>query len=114
MASLVVSALIEAGFGVAIEKSMGFAVKKLRDRLHRGAERRELVTIAARAIEAAVTAVPSLSNDLSSSGFLQKILAPAVLDVVANPLDLPDSVRLAATFVDMLAESYAQVDGNDE
>ncbi|HEY0027370.1 MAG TPA: ATP-binding protein [Allosphingosinicella sp.] len=31
-------------------------------------------------------------------------MAPAVLDVAANPLELPDPVRLAATFVDMISE----------
>ncbi|HEX8222765.1 MAG TPA: ATP-binding protein [Allosphingosinicella sp.] len=114
MASLLVPALLEAGFGFALDKSAGFALTRLRDRLRRRAERRELAAITARAIEAAASAVPSLADDLRSSGFCQSILAPAVLDIAANPLDLPDPVRLAATFVDMISEGYTEDHGGDE
>src|SRR6185437_7213111 len=109
MASVAVAALFDAAFGLALEKSTGFALRKLGDRLRRRAERRELAAVTARSIEAAANAVPSLSDDFRSSGFCQTILAPAVLDITANPLDLPDPGRLAAAFVDVVAEGEAEI-----
>ncbi|MCB5423780.1 ATP-binding protein [Altererythrobacter sp. CC-YST694] len=87
--------------------SKGFAWLKSRD------AKEELASIAANAIEAAISEAPSLAEDLRSESFVKQVIVPTLQALVSDPSQLPDPERLADQYVKMFVERFARNDGVD-
>jgi len=105
---LITSKLSEAAISVGLEKLVGWAAKRVGERLRAAADKRELAGICSTALEAAARKAPGLREDLSSQTFVESVVVPTVLNLLANPLNLPDSAGLAADFVSMFVERFAR------
>lgn len=112
--AIVTNMLTEVIFGALTDAAIGYAGSKGKTWLQDGAAKKELATIVANAIEAAIPGAPALAEDLRSESFAKGVVVPALEALVADPSQLPDPGQHADQFLNMFVARFADGESLDD
>lgn len=100
------SVLFEAAIGFAVGKAGDLALDQVKLILKKGAAKKELGAIGASAVEAAILVEPGFSEDFRSQPFLEDVMAPVLLDMLANPGRTWESKAFADHYLERFVRPY--------
>ncbi len=109
-----VTAILEGGVGWAIGRAGDKAARAFAARWNERNARAELIEILDDAIDAAVDAVPILAEDFRSESFVHHVLAPAVLDYLADTAPAKPEVEIALGYIARFVEPFLRERSLDE
>jgi hypothetical protein len=103
--------IIIAAIGEAV---LGYAASKGIDLFKSSDAKKEIAQIGAKSIEAGISKIPALADDLRSVSFVKGAFVPALEMLISDPSKLPDPDGLASEFVKLFVERFANGENTDE
>lgn len=109
----ILTTLITTAFTWAGERMLDASLSTIRERLKDKAASAELVAITASAMEAAVRVAPGVGEDLRSASFLNDVVAPIVIERLADPSDPVDPQSLVEAYLTRFVQRWAKGEDAD-
>lgn len=108
----VITTLLAVPITWAAERLLGAGADAVKNRLSNQAAKAELIQIAEAGVEDALGAAPSLREDFRSETFLHAVIAPVVIDRLADPSQAFDPLDLADRYTTRFVTPWVR-DGDE-